>query len=261
MRHQRTGTHENVAQTTASVLARLRVRGPRVHCITNTVAQNFTANILLAAGAIPSMTVSPEEIGDFVARADALLINLGTFDRERREAVDRALESASGNGVPWVLDPVLIDRSPLRADFARELLGQAPKAVRLNRAEFAALAEREAAGKVVAEFAHEKEAVIGLSGETDLVTDGERVAMIANGDPLMAKVTAMGCAASALIAACMSVEPDGWRATAAGLAMIGVAGELAAAKARGSGSFAVAMIDALYGLDEATLLKHVKVDG
>ena len=61
-------------------------RSPRVHCITNAVAQNFTANVLLAAGAVPSMTLSVEEIGPFVAGANALLVNLGTFDHERREA-------------------------------------------------------------------------------------------------------------------------------------------------------------------------------
>jgi hydroxyethylthiazole kinase len=76
----------DVPQMAAAVLARLRARGPRVHCITNAVAQNFTANVLLALGATPSMTLSPEEIGDFVARAGALLVNLGTFARERREA-------------------------------------------------------------------------------------------------------------------------------------------------------------------------------
>ncbi len=94
------------------VLARIRARQPRVHCITNAVAQNFTANVLLAAGAIPSMTVAPDEVGAFTARADALLVNLGTFDRERRDATEIAIAEAARAGRPWVLDPVFIDRSP-----------------------------------------------------------------------------------------------------------------------------------------------------
>ena len=73
--------------------------------------------------------------------------------------------------------------------------------------------------------------MVGLSGATDLVADGARLARVANGHPLMARVTAMGCAASALVAACLAVEPDAWRATAAALVIIGVAGELAADKA------------------------------
>src|SRR3954468_9931150 len=120
---------------TADILARLRVRGPRVHCITNAVAQTFTANTLLAVGAIPSMTLSADEIGAFVARADALLVNLGTFDDERRAATAAALEVATERRIPWVLDPVFIDRSEPRAIYAKSLVAQNPDALRLNRAE------------------------------------------------------------------------------------------------------------------------------
>ena len=86
-----------LANSAADVLARIRERAPRVHCITNSVAQQYTANMLLAAGAVPSMTISPEEIAAFVAGADALLVNLGTFDAERRAAIDVAL-GALGQG-------------------------------------------------------------------------------------------------------------------------------------------------------------------
>jgi len=61
---------------TADILERLRERRPRVHCITNAVAQAFTANMLLAAGAVPSMTIALKEVRVFAARADALLVNL-----------------------------------------------------------------------------------------------------------------------------------------------------------------------------------------
>src|SRR3979409_2371982 len=82
----------------ADILARIRARRPRVHCITNAVAQNFTANMLLAAGAVPSMTIASDEIADFVARADALLVNLGTLDPERRAAIEIAIATAGGQG-------------------------------------------------------------------------------------------------------------------------------------------------------------------
>src|SRR5712691_11172431 len=103
----------------AAILARLRAKGPRVHCITNAVAQNFTANVLLAAGAVPSMTISPDEIAEFVARADALLVNLGTLDRGRRESIEVAIEEATDERRPWVLDPVFVDRSQPRTAFAK----------------------------------------------------------------------------------------------------------------------------------------------
>jgi hydroxyethylthiazole kinase len=253
-------SRSDLPQLAADVLERVRTRVPRVHSLTNAVAQNFTANVLLAAGCVPSMTISPEEIAQFVAGASALLVNLGTFDCERREATEIAVDTAKQNKVPWVLDPVLIDRAPSRAGFARTLVDRAPKVVRLNRAEFAALAGCEGSREAVAEFARAHKLVLALSGETDLVSDGERLAAVANGHPLMAKVTAMGCAGSALIAACLAVEADAFRATAAGLLLLGVAGELAAKEAKGPASFAVAIVDALYALDGNALIRHARVN-
>ncbi len=238
---------------TADILARLRARSPRVHCITNAVAQTFTANVLLAAGAIPSMTLSPDEIGAFVARADALLINLGTFDQGRREAAAAALEVASEEGVPWVLDPVFIDRSEPRAAYARSLVGHKPRAIRLNRAEFATLAGLEPEGDALARFALDTLAVLAMTGATDHVADGARQVALENGHPLMARVTAMGCAASALVGAFIAVEGDALVATAAALLAFGVAGEVAGAKANGPGSLATGIIDALHALDRDTL--------
>src|SRR3974377_1168006 len=99
----------------ADILSRVRGKSPRVHCLTNAVAQNFTANVLLAAGAVPSMTVAPDEIAQFVARANALLIKLGRLDGERRKAATTAIEAATTEQRPWVLDPVFVDRSRQRA--------------------------------------------------------------------------------------------------------------------------------------------------
>lgn len=249
-----------ITAATASLLKRLRAKAPRVHCVTNAVAQNFTANALLAFGAVPSMTLSGEEIGEFVASSDALLVNLGTFDRERREATAIAVDSAVRHGLPWVLDPVFVDRAPQRAAYARDLIFLAPKALRLNAAEFGALAGEKPSRETVAAYARAHNLTVGLSGEIDLIADGERAAAVGNGHPLMAKVTAMGCAASALVAACLAVEPDAFLGTAAAMIMTGVAGEMAAARAQGPGSFASAMIDALYTLDEQTLVDHAKFE-
>jgi hydroxyethylthiazole kinase len=251
------------ADITADVLARIRSRAPRVHCITNSVAQAYTANMLLAAGAIPSMTISPEEIAAFASGADALLVNLGTFDAERRTAIDLAV-GALGQGdkglrKPWVLDPVFIERSPARAQFAQGLLERGPAAVRLNRREFAALAGGDAAGNAPARYAKAHDTIIALTGDSDVVTDGRRTATIANGHALMSLVTAMGCAGSALLCAALAVEADAWRAAVAALVALGVAGEVAAESARGPGSFAGAIIDALHNLDRATLCARTRV--
>jgi hydroxyethylthiazole kinase len=246
-----------LADITADVLARIKSRAPRVHCITNSVAQAYTANILLAAGAIPSMTISHEEIAAFVVSADTLLVNLGTFDAERRAAIEQAL-GAAGQGMPWVLDPVFIERSPARAQFARDLVARNPAVVRLNQREFAALAGDQE-GEAAAQFARAHRTIVALTGKNDVVTDGERSATVHNGDALMGLVTAMGCAGSALVAAALAVEPDAWLATSAALLALGVAGEVAAQSAPAPGRFASWIIDALYSLDRATLRARAKV--
>lgn len=248
-----------LAERAADLLERLRTRAPRVHCVTNTVAQQYTANMLLAAGAVPSMTISPEEIASFVAGADALLVNLGTCDAERRTAIDVALSAAGRARKPWVLDPVFIDRSPARADFARALIARAPAVVRLNKAEFATFSGGDTAGDAPARFAKSHATVVALTSGVDLITDGARRAIIANGDPLMGMVTAMGCAGSALVAAALAVETDAWLAATMALIALGVAGEVAAENAEGPGSFAGAIIDALHALDGATLRARAKV--
>jgi len=248
-----------LAQHSGQVLALVRERKPRVHCITNTVVQGFTANMLLAAGAIPSMTTSPEEIANFVAGADALLVNLGTFDPERRDAVGIALEIAAEEGVPWVLDPVLIERSPSRAVFARTLAGREPRVVRANEAEFAALIEGAPTPEVLDKFAIGHLTVAARTGAIDLVTDGTMRATVANGHAFMAQVTGIGCAESALIAALLAVEDEPFGAAVGGLLALGIAGEIAAEKARGPGSFAVELVDALAALDTTAINARAKL--
>jgi len=241
----------------ADILERLRMRVPRVHCITNTVAQAYTANMLLAAGAVPSMTFDADEIGGFVAGADALLVNLGTCDVERRKAIGVALGGLGAK--PWVLDPVFVDRAQPRATFAAELVTRRPTVVRLNAAEFLTMAGAPVGPEALARYARDNTLVVALSGRADMVTDGTRTATIENGHEWMARVTAMGCAGSALLAACLAVEPDAWRASVVAMLILGIAGEVAATRSHGPGTFAVAILDAVYALDRATLIQHARI--
>ncbi|HEX2655386.1 MAG TPA: hydroxyethylthiazole kinase [Xanthobacteraceae bacterium] len=248
-----------IVTISADILDRIRTRRPRVHCITNTVAQSFTANVILAAGAVPSMTIAPDEIAAFVHRAEALLVNLGTLDNERRKAIDIAIKAANDRGLPWVLDPVLVDRSEPRASYAHSLISNSPRAIRLNAQEFTALSGAGPDPDSLRGYALKTQAAIGLTGEVDLIANDARIIALKNGDPLMAYVTAMGCVASALIAACLAVERDPWLATASALLIWGVAGERAAKAAKGPGSFQVNILDTLYQLDCSHLIETARV--
>lgn len=234
-------------------LIELRERRPRVHCITNIVAAQFTANMLLALGAQPSMTMSPDEIGPFVESADALLVNLGTFNRERQEALVIAADVARENRKPWVLDPVLINRSPQRARYARGLLGLQPHIIRSNGAEYEALFQEPAELQSLIAQSQLTGAVLAVSGATDQISDGTHALICANGHPWLSSVTAIGCAQAAIMAAFAAITNDHLVAALGGLMMIGIAGEKAAETARGPGSFAVHLIDAIHALDGAAM--------
>ncbi|MEM1045435.1 MAG: hydroxyethylthiazole kinase [Pseudomonadota bacterium] len=242
-------TREDLIQC-AAVLAGVHEAAPRVHCITNSVVQTFTANALLAVGAIPSMTINPEEIADFVRSADALLINLGTVDAERMKAIPLAFSAAREAGIPVVLDPVFVDRSPGRARFARDLAARKADIIRANAAEWSALGGPEAdadAGPVVQV----------VTGETDRIVGAGRRIDHDGGHALMARVTGIGCVQSALMAALAARSGSAFHAALAGLVLFGLCGERAARQASGPGTFEPALLDAFYAARPADL-SHLK---
>jgi len=253
------GSIQNLPSTASQLLGRLRTEAVRVHAITNAAAQVFTANLLLAAGAVPSLTTAPDEVPSFTSRAGALLVNLGTLDADRRTAIPWAIAAARATHKPWVLDPVFVEISPPRLALARLCLTGEPRVVRCNRGEFEAMTDQQAQPEAVAEFARQHGCVVALTGPTDLVTDGTRSISISNGHPLMAYTTAMGCAATALVAAFSALEDDTVLAAASALLIVAVAGEIAGETAKGPGSFPAILLDTLFGLDADTIAARARL--
>lgn len=255
----------------AGLLAALREQAPLVHCITNIVVAGFTANVLLAVGASPAMVENDQESAGFAVAADALLVNLGTLSGERVRAMTAAAAAARTAGTPWVLDPVAVGPLPFRTTLAAELLEHRPTVVRGNPSEVLSLAGATgAAGRgvdstadsstavpVARELAARTGGVVAVSGPVDYITDAHRVWEVPTGHPLMTKVTGMGCALGALVAACCAVEDSPLVAATAATSILTVAAEVAAVGSRGPGSFAVAILDALADLDEPTLVEHL----
>lgn len=247
----------------AALVEEVRARSPLVHCITNVVVANLTANVLLAAGAAPAMVDAPEESGVLAGAAGALLVNLGTLTSAQAEGIEVAVRAAVAAGVPWVLDPVAIGALPLRTDLARELSRRGPAIIRGNASEIAALAggaggrgvdsthSPDEVAAAAAEVAGDCGAVVAVSGPVDLVTDGSRVARVASGTPLLTRVTGTGCSLGALMGAFRAVTDDGLLAAVAATALLTVAGEQAAATTQGPGSFAVALLDRIADVDPA----------
>ncbi|WNG37799.1 hydroxyethylthiazole kinase [Archangium violaceum] len=253
-------------------LKAVRERSPLVHNITNYVVMNNTANALLAVGASPAMVHAREEVADFTAISQALVVNIGTLSPEWVEGMQLAVHSARRARVPWVLDPVGAGATRYRTSTAAELARQAPTVIRGNASEVLAVAgeagatrgvdstqSSEASLEAARRLASNLGTVVAVTGKTDYVTDGSRVVAVDNGHPLMARVTGMGCTASALVGAFLAVEPDAVLAAARALSVLGIAGELAAEQSKGPGSLQLHLLDVLYTLDEDTVRARARV--
>lgn len=256
-----------------SEIARIRAQSPLVHCITNHVVMNTTANALLALGAAPVMAHAVEEAEEMVGLANALVLNIGTLSPAWVDAMRLAGRAARARGIGIVLDPVGAGATRYRTETAHALMDEvSPTIVRGNASEIAALAgadtrtrgvdsaevdQVESLAQVVAERWH---CAVAVSGPVDFVVGpGERY-RIRNGHPMMTRVTGLGCTASALTGAFAAVSPTPARAAAHALAVTGIAGEIAVARAAGPGSLQVAFLDALFRLDEATVRERLAMD-
>ena len=240
-------------------LTRLREANPLVHCVTNLVVTNFTANVLLAVGASPAMVIAKEEVGQFAPVASALLINVGTVTSNDVDAMLGAARAADNAGTPWVLDPVAVGALTFRTDIVEQLITHHPTIIRGNASEILALAGETSKSKgadstagsdealgAARELATSTGAVVAVTGVVDYVTDGEEVIAVPGSHELLTKVTGSGCALGAVLAAFLGVEDSALRAAVSGSAVFAVAGERAASEVRGPGSLAVALLDHLH---------------
>jgi hydroxyethylthiazole kinase len=264
-----------MSDSPGAALRDLRERKPLIHQITNYVVMNETANATLAIGALPVMAHAEEEVEELVAVAGALVLNIGTLSRHWIDSMLLAGKAANEAGVPVVLDPVGAGATTLRTETAQRILDSVDVAVlRGNAAEVAALAGLEAkilgveslgagagGGTIARAAATALDVVASVTGVVDHVSDGARTLSVANGDPLLATITGSGCMSTALTGCFVAVRTNSLVDGAAfALAAIGVAGEDAAAEARGPGTFHALLYDALYALTEETLDERANIE-
>ncbi|TGJ99441.1 hydroxyethylthiazole kinase [Leptospira semungkisensis] len=242
-------------------LKEVRSKAPLTHVLTNIVVTNWTANVLLAAGASPAMVIAEEEVSDFASIAGGVLINVGTITSFDAKAIRAAAIAAQKAGTPWVLDPVAAGALRYRTEIATDLLNYKPTVIRGNASEILALAGASGGGKGVDSTAQSSEAVeiakelskrtgavIAVSGEIDYITDGKETIAVPGGHVLMTKVTGVGCSLGALIASFLAIQKNSLQAAVSASAVFGYVGAKAAQKAQGTGSFAVSFLDELSNL-------------
>lgn len=271
-----------IKEEAGTLLAEVRERSPLIHNITNYVTVNDCANAVLAIGASPIMADDINEAGEVASVSAALVINIGTLNHRTIDSMILAGKRANRAGVPVVLDPVGAGASVLRNETTEMLLGEVKfSVVRGNLSEIAFVAGMETETKGVDSAVKSRDGldvlaakkaaqrcgcVAAVTGEVDVITDGNRTVKIYNGHPMLSRVTGTGCMTTALTGAfagaASQAGADYFTAAAAAVAAMGIAGEIAWERAGhlGTGSFRVALMDALSVMDEKTMKEMARFE-
>lgn len=251
---------------------------PRVHCLTNPVAMNDTANILLAVGGSAIMAECTAEAAEITAICHATLLNTGIPSDDKLAACILAGKRANELGHPVVLDPVGVGAGTYRQNNIRKLLLHvSPSLIRCNLEEALTLlsfapdrdgspggaatrqiphggvesgmdADLDARADTAARLAGTYRTTVLLSGRADAVSDGSLTTLVTGGDARAARITGSGCMLSAICAALLPAAPNAYQAALYASVFwkqaAFTAGQKTDARAAGLGSFRMYLFDA-----------------
>ncbi|EPD50268.1 hydroxyethylthiazole kinase [Paenisporosarcina sp. HGH0030] len=241
-------------------IEQIRQKKPLVHCMTNYVVANFTANGLLAIGASPIMADEISEVEEMVAISSALLINIGTINTRTQEAMLLAGKKANELGTPVVLDPVGVGATSFRKQAVKDLLEQVRfNLIRCNAGELAAIAGVSWKSKgvdsgegdmdiadVAKQVAKDWNCIVAVTGASDYITDGNKEFWITGGHERMTEVTGTGCLLSAICTAALSLDGEALLNLRDLLQAYKQISEQASSQAQLPGSFQTEVLNALH---------------
>ncbi|MFT4963527.1 MAG: hydroxyethylthiazole kinase, partial [Halobacteriales archaeon] len=225
--------------------------------------------VILHWGGLPVMSDDEREVGDMVAAAQSLLLNMGTVSEDGESTMITAGNAANDLGVPVILDPVGVGATPTRDRVAERLASELDVAIiNGNHGEISALTGEQAEVRgveSVGEYAdiaetaiacaQQYDTVVVASGETDVVATPETASEVQTGHEMMGTVVGTGCMQGATLATMAGALEDVEEAALLGTAAFGLAGEAAAAGEfgdyHGPASYSIAFRDAIAGLSEA----------
>lgn len=246
-------------------IEKIRKIKPLVHHITNIVTINDCANISLALGGSPIMAMDSKEVEEIVQRADALVLNMGTFNDDILNSMIKAGKKANELKIPIVLDPVGISVSSYRRNSLFKIVEEVKiSIIKGNQSEVKSLSGLDALAKGVDSFeetpfkeminicketSRTLEAIIVATGSRDIITDGDKIKIIDGGSPCLKNITGTGCMTTSLIGSFAAVLNDDYYSSILGVKTMKKAGEIAHDRLikedTGYGSFKVYLIDGI----------------
>ena len=239
------------------------------HNMTNTVVQHFVANVFLATGSSPILSLNGPEASDLAKLGGALVVNMGTVTPEVLDVYLAGLKAYNAVGNPIVFDPVGGGATTVRKNAIKTLLaGGSFSVIKGNEGEITAVAgtsffqqrgvdsgpssstDNEKA-KMVKTLAQRERCIVLMTGAIDHISDGRRTLAISNGSPWLGRITGSGCALGAVIASYVAVHPeDKLIAALSGILHYELAAERAGRKCNGPGSFIPSFLDELFLLGQ-----------
>lgn len=268
----------NITANVSNLLNEVRNKVPLVHNMTNYVTVNDCANAVLAIGASPIMADDINETADITSISSSLVINIGTLNKRTIASMLISGKKANELGIPVIFDPVGAGASKLRNDTTKVILEQVKITIlRGNLSEISFIAGLEASTKgvdcsetdsnndsvsIAKAVAVKLGCIVAITGAVDVISDSKRIVTIQNGHKMLSKVTGTGCMTTALVGSFAGATKDYFTAAVGGVASMGIAGELAYEKVGqiGTGSFHIAIIDALSRLDSKAIEARAKID-
>ncbi|WEV53378.1 hydroxyethylthiazole kinase [Bifidobacterium sp. ESL0704] len=257
---------------------------PLAQSFTNFVTINLVANAQLAAGGTAAMSFLPDDIAGGEAASGASYINVGTLLPFYKDALAQITQKFHADRHRWVLDPVAAGMGTTRTAILKSFKAAPPTIIRGNASEIIKLREMwelpldedavdgkkdaskqssgpvgvesaddveaaEASAKALARFIAKSDAqgqgAVAVSGETDLVTDGEHTYRLPGGSAMMTKITGAGCSLGGVTATYLAVA-DPLTAALSASALYNRASETGESNSHGPGSFQVAFLDGLW---------------
>lgn len=241
-------------------------KGPKIHCLTNPVTMQDTANLLLAAGGSAIMAQAPQEVEEITSFCQATLLNTGVPEAEKLEACILAGKRANLLGHPVILDPVGAGASRFRRKWLARLLDQVNvQVIRCNQEEACSLLsgctdafggvesnvllKRSELENLALKLSGAYSCTVLISGAEDIVSDGVQIKFISGGSEYMGKITGGGCMLSALCALFCGYGYAPYKAAVTSSKLWKESAELAELRRRkaggGVGSFHACVFDAV----------------
>ncbi|PAB56723.1 hydroxyethylthiazole kinase [Anaeromicrobium sediminis] len=255
----------------------LKSNSPLVHHITNYVTAHICADMTLAIGASPVMADAIEEVEEMVSMSSSLVINIGTLNERTVKSMIKAGKKANECGTPVILDPVGAGATTFRYETTKKLIEEIDFAIiKGNLSEIKTIAGLSTKSRgvdsidmdsnshnIARELAKKLNCVIVITGQEDIVSDGETTLVLKNGTPLLGSITGTGCMSASLIGSFVGVGLSPLTSASLAILTMCISGEIAARRLSndsGSKSFKTYLIDAVYNMEYDTISKEMNVE-